>query len=150
MDNGAPLVVITDLDGTLLDHHSYSYAAALPALNRLKQLAIPLILCSSKTATELQQLRNRLDNDAPFVSENGACIHLPGKDGRIQTIPFAPPRTAILALLRRIRQEHGFRFCGFADMDAAQIAQLTGLTVAEAQPAAGYILIPSSSGAFSK
>ncbi|MEC7258918.1 MAG: mannosyl-3-phosphoglycerate phosphatase, partial [Pseudomonadota bacterium] len=32
-----PLLVFTDLDGTLLDHHSYGYAPAQPALDALAQ-----------------------------------------------------------------------------------------------------------------
>ena len=44
------LLVFTDLDGTLLDHEDYSYAAANEALAELRSRRIPLILCSSKTA----------------------------------------------------------------------------------------------------
>ena len=44
-----PLLVFTDLDGTLLDHHSYSHAAALPGLERLRGLEVPVIPVTSKT-----------------------------------------------------------------------------------------------------
>lgn len=33
--SGPPLLVFTDLDGTLLDHESYDWSPARPALNRL-------------------------------------------------------------------------------------------------------------------
>ena len=39
----------TDLDGSLLDHHSYSFAPAQPALDRLRDAGFPLILTTSKT-----------------------------------------------------------------------------------------------------
>ena len=54
-------VIFTDLDGTLLDHASYSYAPAEPALALLHKLEIPLILASSKTAFEIAPLREELD-----------------------------------------------------------------------------------------
>ena len=36
-------VVVTDLDGCLLDARTYEWAAALPALDTLKRRAIPLV-----------------------------------------------------------------------------------------------------------
>jgi len=60
------LIVFTDLDGTLLDHHDYSYAAALPALQLLAQSNTPLIFNTSKTASEVEQLRTEMDNRLPF------------------------------------------------------------------------------------
>ena len=47
------LIVFTDLDGTLLDHDDYSFEAARPALAKLETLNIPVILTTSKTATEV-------------------------------------------------------------------------------------------------
>ncbi len=35
------LIVFTDLDGTLLDHHSYSWRAASPAMAKLAANGIP-------------------------------------------------------------------------------------------------------------
>ncbi|MFQ5696467.1 MAG: mannosyl-3-phosphoglycerate phosphatase, partial [Terriglobia bacterium] len=47
------LIVFTDLDATLLDHQTYSWAAAEPALRRLRLLGIPLVFCTSKTRAEV-------------------------------------------------------------------------------------------------
>ena len=55
------LIVFTDLDGTLLDHATYSHAEATPALERLRERAIPLVLASSKTGGTYQRLRQTLD-----------------------------------------------------------------------------------------
>lgn len=71
------LLVFTDLDGTLLDHHSYSYQAALPMIERLEKQQIPLIPITSKTRAELLQLRNELQNTHPFIVENGAAVFIP-------------------------------------------------------------------------
>lgn len=49
-------LVSTDLDGTLLDHHTYSWHAALPALQKCSELAIPVVLNTSKTLAEVEWL----------------------------------------------------------------------------------------------
>ena len=50
-------LVVTDLDGTLLDHHTYSFDAAKSALEQLEERGIPVIINSSKTAREIEQLQ---------------------------------------------------------------------------------------------
>ena len=78
MSESAPFpVIITDLDGTLLDHDTYSYEAAAHALAEITLRGIPLILNSSKTRSEIEELRERLLNDHPFVVENGAAVYSP-------------------------------------------------------------------------
>jgi mannosyl-3-phosphoglycerate phosphatase len=47
------VVIFTDLDGTLLDHETYGWEEAKPALNLCKALQVPLILVSSKTDLSL-------------------------------------------------------------------------------------------------
>ncbi len=47
-------VIFTDLDGTLLHPETYSFKAALPALEIIRRRRIPLVLCSSKTRAELE------------------------------------------------------------------------------------------------
>ena len=67
-----PLIVFTDLDGTLLDHETYSLEPARPALDRLASEGIPLILASSKTAAEIDRLRAEIGcADFPAIVENG-------------------------------------------------------------------------------
>jgi mannosyl-3-phosphoglycerate phosphatase family protein len=70
-------LVFTDLDGSLLDHHTYSYRDALPQIHMLEHLGIPLIPTSSKTRVEIEQLRVQLGNEHPFISENGAAVFIP-------------------------------------------------------------------------
>jgi len=71
------LVVFSDLDGTLLDHDTYSFDDARPALERLGHAGVPLVLCTSKTRAEVEPLREALDNDSPFIVENGGAIMIP-------------------------------------------------------------------------
>jgi len=131
-----PLLVVTDLDGTLLDHFSYSFDKAREALDRLQELGIPLIPNTSKTSAELRQLRKDLGSNDPFIVENGSAIFLPR-----DSFPMPPGGSAfsqdyylvelgmnyqdILDRLTPLRERFTFR--GFNDMDATEIKQLTGL-----------------------
>ena len=51
-------IIFTDLDGTLLDHRTYTYEPALEALSVIKSHQIPLILTSSKTKAEIENTPN--------------------------------------------------------------------------------------------
>jgi mannosyl-3-phosphoglycerate phosphatase family protein len=70
-------IVFTDLDGTLLDHYSYSFEAAIATLDKLERLGIPVIPITSKTFAEVSRLRDQLNNRHPFIVENGAAIAIP-------------------------------------------------------------------------
>ncbi|MEQ8290097.1 MAG: HAD-IIB family hydrolase [Gammaproteobacteria bacterium] len=126
MTDKQPLVVITDLDGTLLDHDTYQYDAAIPALQELTSRHIPLILNSSKTAAEMKLLRDRLGNQHPFVVENGAGIYLPKGDD-YKKVSFGMDRQAILSVIHQLRSKGQASFTGFADFTIDDIMQKTGL-----------------------
>ena len=123
----ASYLVVTDLDGTLLDHHSYSWQPASEALDLLKAKNIPLVLCSSKTAAEMQALREALKLDAPFIVENGAAIYLPDEQGNTEIVDFGKNRSDFLPLLERIRSTGDYRFIGFSDMNVTDVMAATGL-----------------------
>lgn len=71
------LLIYTDLDGTLLDHHTYRHDEADQTLNKIETAQIPLILASSKTQSELLFYREVLHNQHPFIAENGAAVFIP-------------------------------------------------------------------------
>ena len=75
------IVIFTDLDGTLLDHNSYGWEKAEPALRLCRESRIPLILVSSKTRSEIRALQQELGLSSPFVSENGGGVFFP-KEGK--------------------------------------------------------------------
>ena len=70
-------IIFTDLDGTLLDHHTYSHAAADSLLLDLQAASIPVIPVTSKTRAELMKLRAELNNHHPFITENGSAVFIP-------------------------------------------------------------------------
>lgn len=125
MTSSPPLIVFTDLDGTLLDHDTYGHDPARPALQRLAKLGAPVILASSKTAAEIAPLREDLGLSAfPAIVENGAGVLEP------HTAP-GNDRGAYLRLRQALTQVPGdlrTRFRGFGDMSIAEVADITGLT----------------------
>ncbi len=75
--DSAKKVVVTDLDGTLLDSQNYSYILALDAIRKLQGMDIPIVFCSSKTRSEQEVYREELDINAPFIVENGGALYIP-------------------------------------------------------------------------
>ena len=126
------LIVFTDLDGTLLDHDSYSPAAAAPALARLRAAGVPVVLASSKTAAEIAPLRAELGfAHVPAIVENGAGLLEPGSEAPPGG-QYAELREMLDALPADLRA--GFR--GFGDWGPEGIAQRTGLPREQAARAA--------------
>jgi mannosyl-3-phosphoglycerate phosphatase len=146
------VIIFTDLDGTLLDYDTYSFEKALPALQLLRERDIPLIISSSKTAKEVVFYREQLENDHPFISENGGGIFIP-KDyfkseikfkSKIQNLNskitdkgdyhvirlgarYADLRKTIEALRKK-----GFGVRGFGDMSVEELAETAHMSIAEA------------------
>ncbi len=119
-------MVFTDLDGTLIDHDTYDWAPALPALNALQEVAAGLVLASSKTAAEIAPLRAKLGAAQwPAIVENGAGV-LPPHETHT---PGAADYAKIRAALDRVPTELRQHFCGFGDVSVAEVAAMTGLAV---------------------
>ncbi|MCA0919954.1 HAD-IIB family hydrolase [Pseudooceanicola nanhaiensis] len=125
-----PFIVFTDLDGTLLDHESYSWEAARPALDALEALGVPVILASSKTAAEIAPLRAELGRAwCPAIAENGAGLLAPGADPQEP----GPVYRELRARLDQLAPEMRARFTGFGDWTDAEVAQVTGLPAENAR-----------------
>ena len=117
-------IVFTDLDGTLLDHHSYSHAPAQPALDLLASLDVPVILNSSKTLQEIEHIASGLHQSYPRIAENGSLIANPDTD-TVHT--FGGDYDRICAVLEGLRTQYGYQFEGFHDWTPEQLANDTGL-----------------------
>ena len=74
MNNNPKYWIVTDLDGTLMDEN-YDISPAKDTLNMLSKMAIPVIPCTSKTASEVRHFRNENGLIDPFIVENGAAIY---------------------------------------------------------------------------
>lgn len=132
------IAIYTDLDGTLLDHDTYSHAAADGLLAELEQRGIPVIPCTSKTRAELLPLRRSLHNRHPFIVENGAAVVIPKgyfteprddreDDGDWRVKRFSAPRSHWLDVLDSVAAPFAGEFTPFSAMSIDDVCELTGL-----------------------
>ncbi|SEQ53599.1 mannosyl-3-phosphoglycerate phosphatase [Amphritea atlantica] len=140
------ILIFTDLDGSLLDHFSYSFSPAQPLLSLFNEIGVPVIPVTSKTRAELAVLRCELDNHDPFVVENGAAVFIPENyfssppagceviDG-FYRYQFSKPREYWTDLLAQQEAEFGGEFETFTHLGVEGIRASTGLTESAAQQA---------------
>lgn len=138
-----PVVLFTDLDETLLDRETYSFAAAREALREVRRRSIPLVLCTSKTAAETLHLQDRLRLREPFVAEAGAAVHIPRGyfsgpipeaevDGDRLRLALACPRSEVLRGYDDLRAFTEGSIRGFSEMTLEEVVRETGLSPKEA------------------
>jgi mannosyl-3-phosphoglycerate phosphatase len=138
-------LIFTDLDGSLLNHGDYSFADAMPALEKVRKAGIPLIMTTSKSRRETELLQKELMVDDPFIVENGAAIYFPPRytefflEGIRQEPPFRIMQIIqlgisydrIRAFIDEIRDR--FHIRGFGDMSIQEISEITGLSLMRAE-----------------
>lgn len=131
-------LIFTDMDGSLLDHYTYSFKPAKPLLLALEQHHIPVIPVSSKTKAELQHLQNELNNAHPFIIENGAAIYMPKQyfqhqpdetveDDDFWVKAFVEPRETWQKLIAHVSEEFGNSFKTFEQIGIDGIIEMTQL-----------------------
>ncbi|GLS25980.1 HAD-IIB family hydrolase [Marinibactrum halimedae] len=149
------VIIFTDMDGTLLDHHNYSFKPAVNVLQRLDTLGIPVIPTTSKTFAELKVLRESLNNHHPFIVENGAAVCIPSD--YVKTLcnttshvpdyqalgmyeyegfwvkPFAKPRKHWQGLIGYVKDKFPDCFITYQEAGIDGIMAMTGLSRAEAE-----------------
>lgn len=122
------MLIVTDLDGTLLDHSTYSYEPARPALAAIRAAQVPLVLATSKTAAEVAPLHAELGlRHMSAIVENGAGLYRHG-----QVAADADDYDRLRASLDALAPELRRAFKGFGDMGDAEVANVTGLDPASA------------------
>ena len=125
------LLIFTDLDGTLLDVHTYDWQPAAAWLDTLLDHQIPVVLCSSKTAEEIIDIQQDLGLEGlPFIAENGAVVQADIRWDASYTAPrliLGVPHNEIRHVVEHLRQHQGYRFTTFDDVDEHTVSQWTGL-----------------------
>src|SRR5215510_6997235 len=71
------VVVVTDIDGSLLEPGTRSLHDERAALDFLATRGIPLVINSSRTRAEIERLHQTLRMLTPFISEHGSALFLP-------------------------------------------------------------------------
>jgi mannosyl-3-phosphoglycerate phosphatase len=135
------IAVFTDLDGSLLDHDTYAFETARPALERIRDQRIPLVFTSSKTRPEIENLQATMGIREPFIVENGAAVFFPDDyrnwevQGGIRQPPYTVVRLgATYSEIRRWVQAlpPGLNIQGFGDLSVEDLERLSGLSPAQA------------------
>jgi mannosyl-3-phosphoglycerate phosphatase len=136
--------LFSDLDGTLLDAHTYDFRPANRALTEVKRRGMPLILCSSKTRAEMTSWHRRLELHAPFIVENGSAVVFPPRwtplpDGPLRSVgewriwELGAAHAKIVEALRSLAEGMDRRIRGLSDMTIEEIIVRTGLHAEQAQ-----------------
>lgn len=141
--HSTPIVIFTDLDGTLLERRTYDHRAAGAALALIGERGAPLVFCSSKTRAEQEELRTRLGIGDPFIVEDGGAVYIEREyfpfsfdydrlRGEYRVVELGVPYRTVRRAVAAVAAETGFAMRGYGDMDAAEVAALTGLEPAAA------------------
>ncbi len=118
-------VISTDLDGTLLDHATYSTEEALPAISRCQEYEIPIIFNTSKNQTEAAELQRYLGIEDPMIVENGsALVSLRREQG---DVIFGVARSELLDFLDDYQAKAGKLLSNLEQWSLAEIIERTGL-----------------------
>lgn len=138
-------LIVTDLDGTLLDD-DYLYAQAAEALDSIADTYpdARMALVSSKTPAEMIELAGRCRSDPILIFENGTgmawrepvlCRPGAARQEGFEIECFGKPYAEVVATLRSLRVQHDFQFRGFSDMTPREVVSLTGLSHSGAEKA---------------
>jgi mannosyl-3-phosphoglycerate phosphatase len=128
-------IVFTDIDGTLIDIYTGKFEGTDLLAKKLAKMEIPIILCSAKTRSEQEYLRNKIGLTDPFIIENGGAVVIP--DGYFDDmgimsytrkkgynlIEIGGHTNEITKRLSRIREELQINFKGTTDMTLDEISK---------------------------
>lgn len=128
-------IVFTDIDGTLIHMYSGKSEGTELLVRKLGMMGIPVVLCSAKTRSEQEYIRNKLRLADPFIIENGGAIVIPDgyfddleatqsirKNG-YRLIEIGGHSSEIRKRLARIRKELQINFKGTMDMPSDEISK---------------------------
>ena len=139
-------VIFTDLDGTLLDHDTYSAEEARSVLEKVTAMGIPVIPATSKTYDEVVEFRDSMNLTHGFIVENGAALYVP-MDTDIRcpmgsklfedywVREFGVKRQALCDVLEALDMNGTYQFKSLTEMRTSEVAEITGLDLASAQRA---------------
>lgn len=137
------LLILTDLDGTLLDKKTLQPGPANKYLQLCTELNIPVVFVSAKTRAEIELLRIELNNRSPFISENGGGLYIHVIDfPNLQNFHRDGPywywcaKESIDELregLKKAAQKSNVEVKSFNRMTVKNVSSLTGLNLHQAE-----------------
>ena len=138
------LVVVTDIDDSLLEPGAQALPSERTALDFLARRGIPLVINSSRTHAEIERIQETLRLLTPSISEHGSALFIP--PGSFPSIPdraaravgghvieFGRPYHEVVDAVRNTSRDLGVEIIGFADLTIEDAARELGVTDVEAQ-----------------
>ena len=126
MIENSSLWVVSDVDGTLMDH-SYDLTPAKESIKTLQNLSIPIILCTSKTASEVKVIRKELNLSDPYIVENGAAIYGESLEKAHGEIILGKKYEVLEEILNFISKEIDYKLIPLNNLSDLEATELTGL-----------------------
>ena len=126
MIENSSIWVVSDVDGTLMDH-SYDLTPAKETIKRLQKLSIPVILCTSKTKSEVEIIRKELNLIDPYIVENGAAIYGESLKRVNGEIILGIKYEFLEEILNLISKEIDYQLTPLNNLTDQEATQLTGL-----------------------
>lgn len=141
-----PIIIYTDLDGTLLDHYTYDFTPAKSTISQINTANIPLVLTTSKTLMEVSALQKSLAITSPMIIENGAAVYIPKTTFKTQpngTVSvddywvksFTPHINHWLEIINQAPDEFNNLYRGFSSLSVEELVELTSLSTLDATSA---------------
>lgn len=131
----ADKLFFSDLDGTILDHETYSSDKSMEGINLLSKNDIPLILVSSKTFQEMKEISADFSLHYPFIFENGGGIGFCSKN-EYEFILLGLSSDELYSYKDMMQDYFKSKIKMFRDMSIPEIVDLTHLSYASAKKAA--------------
>jgi len=126
MINNSKIWIVSDVDGTLMDHF-YDLTPAKETINWLQRLGIPVILCTSKTKSEVKIIREDLNLKDPFIVENGGAIYGENYNGKEWEIILGKSYTILEQILNILSDNINYKLRPLNTLSDDEATNLTGL-----------------------
>jgi len=126
MIDNSKIWIVSDVDGTLMDHF-YDLTPAKETITWLQRLGIPVILCTSKTKSEVKIIRNDLNLKDPYIVENGGAIYGEYSDGKEWEIILGKSYANLEKILNILSENINFKLRPLNTLSDNEATNLTGL-----------------------
>ena len=126
MINNSKFWIVSDVDGTLMDHF-YDLTPAKETITWLQRLGIPVILCTSKTKSEVKIIRDDLNLKDPYIVENGGAIYGEYSDGKEWEIILGKSYKILEGILNNLSDNINFKLRPLNTLSDDEATNLTGL-----------------------
>ncbi|UOD35525.1 HAD-IIB family hydrolase [Deferribacteraceae bacterium V6Fe1] len=119
-------LIFTDLDGTLLDHFTYSFKEAIPCIDIIKTKNIPLAFITSKTKVEVEKIISQVDYDIVFSVENGAAVYFFDKL-KIHNKVFGEKLEKIIQFYEKVKKR--YNLLSVFEISEEKLSEMVNLSV---------------------